>query len=99
MNNTQLETKLRNRFLELVNSNLTNEGEQVLQVSNNELALPCLDEEQNERWIVIRISTPRGTRDGKGGYIPYDGYKLAEDYQQDLEEAKAAKAKKKAKGE
>ena len=56
-----------------------------------DFAIPCLDEEGNEKWILVKVSIPRGSRNGEGGYDPYDGYSVAEDYQFDL----ADKAKKK----
>ena len=95
MNKTQLESLIRFEYLDSIQKFLSqNYDTDVLRVSANELAVPCLDAEGNERWVVIKVSTPRGTRDGKGGYIPYDGYALGEDYTLALED----KAKKK-KGE
>ena len=72
----------------------------VLPVSASELAIPCLDEEGNEKFVLIKVSIPRGTRNGNG-YDPYDGYAAAEDYAIDREEKaakkEAAEAKKQAK--
>lgn len=56
----------------------------VLQTSASELAIPVVDADGNEKFVLIKVSVPRGTRDGKGGYIPYDGYAMAEDYKIDL---------------
>lgn len=56
----------------------------VLQTSASELAIPVVDADSNEKFVLIKVSVPRGTRDGKGGYIPYDGYAMAEDYKIDL---------------
>lgn len=92
MNKTQLESLIRTEYLATIQDFLSQRYEtDVLPVSSNELAIPCLDAEGNERWAVIKVSTPRGTRNGEGGYIPYDGYALAEDYKLSLED----KAKKK----
>ena len=99
MNKAQLETKLRNEFLSLI-SNFISENREtdVLPVSASELAIPCLDEEGNEKWVLVKVSIPRGTRNGEGGYDPYDGYSVAEDYQFDLadkaEKKRAAEEKK-----
>ena len=41
---------------------------------------------------MIKVSIPRGTRNGEGGYTPYDGYAVAEDYQIDLQEKAQKKA-------
>lgn len=102
MTKAQLETALRNECLELLHKTLDNKyGCDVLPVSASEIALPVTDAEGNEKWILIKVSIPRGTRNGEGGYDPYDGYAAAEDYALDLEEKKAKKeaseAKKQAK--
>lgn len=102
MTKAQLETALRTRFLTLVSDSITQELQtDVLPVSASELAIPCLDAENNEKFVLIKISIPRGTRNGDGGYDPYDGYAAAEDYALDLEEKAnkkaAAEAKKQAK--
>lgn len=102
MTKAQLETALRNKFLSFVSDTISQEMEtDVLVVSASELAVPCLDEEGNEKFVLIKVSIPRGTRNGQGGYDPYDGYAAAEDYAIDLEEKaakkEAAEAKKQAK--
>ena len=102
MAKAQLETALRNKFLSFVSDTISQEMEtDVLAVSASELAVPCLDEEGNEKFVLIKISIPRGTRNGAGGFDPYDGFAVAEDYALDLEEKaakkEAAEAKKQAK--
>lgn len=102
MTKAQLETKLRNTFLTFVTEQIqTNFDSDVLPVSASELAIPCVDDEGNEKFVLIKISIPRGTRNGEGGYDPYDGYAVAQDYAQDcVEKAQKkadAEAKKKAK--
>ena len=102
MTKAQLETKLRNECLELLHKTLDDKyGCDILPVSASEIALPVTDAEGNEKWILIKVSIPRGTRNGAGGYDPYDGYAAAEDYALDLEEKKvkkeASEAKKQAK--
>ena len=102
MTKAQLETALRNKFLSFISDTISQEMEtDVLVVSASELAIPCLDEENNEKFVLIKVSIPRGTRNGQGGYDPYDGYAVAEDYALDCEEKKAKKeaseAKKQAK--
>lgn len=96
MTKAQLETALRNDFLTAISDFISESREtDVLPVSASELAVPCLDAEGNEKWVLIKVSIPRGTRNGEGGYDPYDGYSAAEDYQ--IEQAD--KAEKKAKAE
>lgn len=96
MTKAQLETALRNQFLTFVTEQVqTSFDTDVLAVSASELAIPCLDAEGNEKFVLIKVSIPRGTRNGEGGYDPYDGYAVAEDYAQDC----AEKAQKKADAE
>ncbi len=93
MNKAQLETAIRNRFLSFITQTISQEMEiDALPVSASELAIPCLDEEGNEKWALIKVSIPRGTRNGEGGYDPYDGYTAAEDYRIDCEEKAQKKA-------
>ena len=93
MTKAQLETALRNKFLSFVSDTISQEMEtDVMPVSASELAIPCLDEEGNEKFVLIKVSIPRGTRNGQGGYDPYDGYAAAEDYALDCEEKAQKKA-------
>ena len=101
MTKAQMETAVRNEFLTLIASAITETKEtDALPVSANEIAVPCLDPEGNEIWAIVKVSIPRGTRNGNG-YDPYDGYAAAEDYKIDLaekaEKKAAAEAKKAAK--
>ena len=86
-----LNDEIKVRFLDGVAEHLTNVGEEVLRVGSNEIALPVLDEEGNEKWLVLTFKVPTGSREGDA----YDGYSMAEDYKMKLEE-KAEKAKVKA---
>lgn len=102
MKKAQLDTKLRNTYLDMISEMISNQVEtDALPVSASELAIPCLDEEGNEKWVLIKVSIPRGTRNGEGGYDSYDGYAAAEDYAIDLQEKaekkKATEEKKQAK--
>lgn len=84
-----LHEALRARYMEVVGCYLHEEyDEEVLQVGSNEYAIPCVDAEGNDEWIVITFKVPTGSRDGD----PYDGYAMAEDFAL-KQEAKAAKAK------
>ena len=102
MTKAQLETKLRNSYLEMIRQLIKEQvGTDALRVSASEYAVPCLDEEKNEKFVLIKVSIPRGTRNGSGSYKPYDGYALAEDYAFDCQgkakEKADAEAKKQAK--
>jgi len=61
----------------------------VLRVGPSEIALPGVDAEGNEFFYLVKISIPRGTRNGSGGYNEYNGYAEASAYKQD-QETKAA---------
>lgn len=91
-----LNDEIKVRFLDGIAEHLTQVGEEVLRVGSNEIALPVLDEDGNEKWLVLVFKVPTGSRDGDA----YDGYSMAEDYKMKLaeKEAKAqAKAEKAAK--
>ena len=93
MTKAQLETALRNTYLDLIRNMVSEKVEtDALTVSASELAIPCLDAEDNEKFVLIKVSIPRGTRNGEGGYDPYDGYAIAEDYAIDCEEKAQKKA-------
>lgn len=93
MTKAQMETMIRNDFLALIAQAITDTKEtDALPVSASEIAVPCLDANGNETWALIKVSIPRGTRNGQGGYDPYDGYAAAEDYQIDLQEKADKKA-------
>ena len=96
MTKAQMETMLRQEYLALVSQTILSERDiEPLRVSASEIAIPCLDASGNEAWVLVKISIPRGTRNGSGGYDPYDGYTIAEDYAIECEE----KAQKKAEAE
>ena len=93
----QLESKLRVDFMNrIVNMALSELGTDGLTVSASEIAIPVLDDEGNEKFILVKVSIPRGTRDGEGGYIPYDGYEAHDAYVAEQESKAQEKAVKKA---
>ncbi len=75
-------------YLSKVVEYFTNAGEEVLRVGSAEIALPVVDSQGNEDFLVITLKVPTGSRDGEA----YDGYSMAEDYAM-KREAKAEKAK------
>lgn len=85
-----LDDGLREKYLEIISGALSTAGEEVLRVGSNEVALPCVDAEGNEKFVVLTVKVPTGSRDGD----LYDGYSMAEDYELKLKEKeeKAAKA-------
>ena len=71
-----LDEEVKVRFLDGVSEHLTNCGEEVLRVGSNEIAMPVVDTDGNEKWLVLTFKVPTGSRDGD----PYDGYSMAQDY-------------------
>ena len=98
MSKAALETAIRNDILTALTAFLSEHFDtDVMDVSASELTMPVVDAEGNEKFALIKVSIPRGSRNGDGGYDPYDGYAAHEDWE--LEKAdkadKAAKRKEK----
>jgi hypothetical protein len=93
----QLHEGIRAKYMEAVSKLLAENGEEVLRTNSNEIAIPCLDEEGNEEFLVLVFKVPTGSRNGD----VYDGYSMAEDYAMKVrgkaEKAEKDKAKKEAK--
>lgn len=84
-----LENALRNEILEVITQALSAHFDvDVITVGSGEISLPVTDAEGNEKYPKIKVSIPRGTRNGEGGYTPYDGYEAGQAYS-DEKEAKA----------
>ena len=85
-----LNEEIKVRYLDGITEHLTNAGEEVLRTSSNEIAIPVVDDDGNEKWLVLTFKVPTGSRDGDA----YDGYSVAEDYaMKQVEKAEKAKAK------
>ena len=81
MSKASLENKLRTNVLAQISEHLDKVyNADVLSVSASELAIPMVDAEGNECYVLVKVSVPRGTRNGDGTYTPYDGYAAAEDW-------------------
>lgn len=89
-----LNNAIREKYIKAVSDFLTTAGEEVLVTGSNEIALPCVDTEGNEKFIVLTFKVPTGERGGE----PYNGYNEASDYAahvaEKAEKAKAAAEKK-----
>ena len=83
-----LHESLRKSYMDKITAFLADQGEEVLVTGSNEIALPCVDSEGNDEFIVLTFKIPTGSRDGD----PYDGYSIAEDFKMKSAE-KAEKAK------
>lgn len=96
MSKSELENGIRNDILTAITNMLSEKMDtDVLPVSTSELAIPVVDAEGNEKFALIKVSIPRGTRNGNG-YDPYDGYAMAEEYRMEQEDKNAKKAKRQA---
>lgn len=92
MSKASLESALRIDFLASISEAIEGKYQtDVLPVSASELAIPVTDAEGNEKFVLIKVSIPRGSRNGDGGYTEYDGYAAAEDYKAELEQKQAKK--------
>lgn len=93
MSKASLETEIRNDILNTLTALLSYHYDaDVLDVSASELTMPVVDAEGNEKFALIKVSIPRGSRNGEGGYEPYDGYAAHEDWEL-VKADKANKAK------
>lgn len=85
---------LRARYMEMVKEVFDKAGEEVLVTGSNEYAVPCVDSEGNDQFMVVTFKIPTGSHDGD----PYDGYAMAQEYEmkcaEKAEKAKAAAEKK-----
>lgn len=89
--NKELDEGIRNEWLAKLKTWLDGLGLDVdiMQVKSNEIAIPVLDAERNDKFLVLTLKVPTGSRDDGEAY---DGYALAEQYAKSVAE-KEAKAK------
>ena len=89
-----LHEEIRAKYMAMLSNYLAEQNEEVLVVGSNEIAIPCLDSEGNDEYMVITFKVPTGSRDGDA----YDGYSMAEGYaikeREKAEKAEKAKADK-----
>lgn len=87
--NKMLNDTLRNKYLEIIKNTLKELGEEVIITNSNEIAIPCVDSEGNDKYCCFTVKVPTGSRDGE----PYDAYANAQEYEMKLKD-KAEKAEK-----
>lgn len=78
-----LRENMKKSYLTRISEMLSQNGEEVLIVGSNKIALPVVDEEGNEDFLTVTFSIPTGSRDDNS---PYDGYGEAESYRLKCEE-------------
>ena len=79
---------IKSNYYEMVRALFASKDMEVLRVGSAEMALPVLDANGDEEWLVVTFKVPTGSRDGDA----YDGYALAQEYEM-KQKAKAEKAK------
>ena len=91
LSNGKLDGMLREDYTKRVMDFMVESGEDAGYIASNSITFPVVDKAGNEKWIVIRISVPKGERDG----TPYDGYAMIADYafKQKVKADKAKQAK------
>lgn len=87
-NRKALREGIKGKYYAILSEFLKAQDEEVLQTGSAEFAIPVLDAEQNEDWLVVTLKVPTGSREGDA----YDGYAMAEDYRMKCD-AKAEKAR------
>ena len=85
-NTKQIREGIKAEWLDFLTEVVQRRGDETLQTASNEFAVPVVDGEGGEHYVVITIKIPTGSRDGEA----YDGYAVAEDYTMKCN-AKAAK--------
>lgn len=93
----ELENALRDGFMESIRKMVDEVYDtDVFVVGSNEFSIPVVDAEGNESYVNVKVSVPRGTRNGQGGYIPYNGEEAAKEYAQEKADKAQERAVKKA---
>lgn len=96
-NKASLENALRSEVLQVIIDAIEAHFDaNVIVVGSGEITIPTVDAEGNEKYPKIKVSIPRGTRNGEGGYIPYDGYDAAKEYEDEKKSKAQERAIKKA---
>lgn len=88
---------VRNEMIDEIKNLYESKGYDVLKTGSQEICLPILAEDGDEGYLVITFKIPKGSRDGDA----YDGYLMAQDFQEKqilkAEKQKEMQAKKEAK--
>ena len=96
-NKATLENELRTEVMRVIVDALEAHFDaNCIVVGSGEISIPTVDSEGNEKYPKIKVSIPRGTRNGEGGYIPYDGYEAADAYTAEQESKAQERAVRKA---
>ena len=96
-----LENEMRNDIMEVIINALSEHYDldphtQIEYVGSGEVTLQLVDSEGNDKYPKVKVSIPRGTRNGEGGYTPYDGHAAAVAFREEKESKAQERAVKKA---
>lgn len=81
-----LETALRTQIMNDIMQFLRDKYEtDVMLTDSSEFTMPALDSESNEKFVKIKVSIARGTRNENHTYDAYDGYAAADEYKDAVE--------------
>ena len=86
--NKKTNDALRQMYVSNLMEILSGMGEDPVRVSGSEIAIPVVDGDGEDNYVVFKIQVPTGSRDGD----PYDPYALAQEYAM-KQEQKAERAK------
>lgn len=89
MSRKQITEEIRSNYLEMVSDFFNGQGEDVLRVKSNEIAMPVVGSDGSEEFVIITVKVPNGSKDE-----PYDGYAMAEEYEIRLKEKEEKRKKK-----
>lgn len=92
MSKSQMTTMKREEILALLTEFFESRGEEVMRESGNAITFPSIDAGDNELFVKIAVSIPRGDRSGEA----YDGYAAAQQFKEH-NELVAAKREQRAK--
>lgn len=92
MTKSQMTTMKREEILALLTEFFESRGEEVMRESGNAITFPSIDAGDNELFVKIAVSIPRGDRSGEA----YDGYAAAQQFKEH-NELVAAKREQRAK--
>jgi hypothetical protein len=97
----ELEKKLRDEVMSVIIHALgqhydLDEHVQIEFIDSGTITIPLVDEDGNDKWPTVKVAIPRGTRNGEGGYTPFDGHDAAEAYREEQASKAQEKAVKKA---
>lgn len=87
---TQINAEIRAKYLNQIKSFFEKCDEDVRVTGSNEVAFPIVDENDNEKWLKVVVTVPKGSRDG----TEYDGYEEEKAYQFKLEQKEIKRKKK-----